>query len=388
MPKLTKRRIDEVACPEKGQRFLRDILLPGFAVRLTRTQKSFVLEKRIHGRVRRIAIGPFGPITVDEARKRAEEMIGRIAKGEDPAQDQLNRRREMTFGELKDLYLERHARPRKRSVKNDESMFKTHLDDWKNRKLSAIPRSEVARLHAEIGKKKPYAANRLMALIRKMFNLARVWGVFNGDNPATGIDLFREKSRDRFVQPNELPGLMKAIAQESNVFIQGAFLVAIMTGARIGEVRSMRWKDVDLDQGIWRLPQTKAGRSHTIPLPKPLLSSLKKLPRYEASPWVFPGETKEGHIGGMKKAWGRIQEGAELSDVRIHDLRRTLGSWLVASGVSLALIGKVLNHSEPKTTQIYARLDIEPVRVALEANAQKMIEVAGNVPMIEEEDPQ
>ena len=382
MPKLTKKLIDATACPTRGQVFLRDDELKGFALRLTPGAKTFVLEKRIHGRMRRISIGPFGPLTVEQARTIANEHVGRIAKGEDPAQDRLNQRHELTFGKLADLYLERHALPRKRSSRNDVAMINNHLTEWKTRKLSSIARSDMVLLHAKVGQTAPYAANRLLALVRKMFNLAQIWGMYRGENPVTGIERFPEEKRDRFVQPHELPTMMQSLAQEPNPFIKASFLVCLFTGARKTEVLSMKWSDIDMAQGIWRIPQTKASRPHLIPLPAPILSLLHRLPRFDGNSYLFPGR-KPGHpLVNVSKAWGRLRKRAGITDVRIHDLRRTLGSWLAGSNASLPLIGKVLNHSQPSTTAIYARLHLDPVRAALEANAKHMIEVAGDLPIL------
>lgn len=373
--RLTKRVVDRAACPSVGQIFLRDADLPGFAVRLTQGRKTFILEKRIRGRVRRLTIGPYGPLTVEQARDKAEHLAGRIANGEDPAQDRLDARAELTFGELIATYLERHG-PRKKTVRADKNRLERHVTDWKTWRLSAITRPEVARRHHRIGASAPYDANRLLALLSRMFNLGRVWGVYAGENPTAGVERFPEVKRDRFVQPDELPRLFKALDLEPDPYVKTAFKISLLTGARIGEVVSMQWNHVSLDQALWRLPETKAGRPHLLPLPGPVLAALRELPRLEGSPFVFPSHGKRGHLTDLSRAWARLCERANLSDLRIHDLRRTLGSWLAVSGASLTLIGKVLNHSQVSTTQIYARLNLDPVRVALEANAAKMLEIA------------
>lgn len=411
MPKLTKRLIDAAPYRAAGQAFLRDDELPGFALRVTKSAKAFVLEKRIHGRVRRFTIGPYGPLTIVQARKRAQELIGEIAGGQDPTGIRQAQRDEFTFGKLSALYLERHG-PRKRSIPNDQSMLDAHLAPWRLRKLSSITRADLVKLHLKVGEKiprqqakkdavlvlirtsspkapryrkriiqgGPYVANRVVALVRRMFNLARTWGVFTGDNPATGIEFFKEEKRDRFVKPDEMQGLHQALDQEPNRYASTAFLVLLLTGARRGEVLSMQWADLDLNQATWRIPETKAGRPHTLPLAKPVLKLLGLLPRQSGSPFVFPGRKPGTHLVNVSKAWGRIRKVAKLDDVRIHDLRRTLGSWLVASGESLSLIGKALNHSQVSTTAIYARLQLDPVRVALESNAQRMLTVVRRRP--------
>jgi len=375
MRRLTKQVIDETPFPSAGQVFVRDTELPGFALRVTKGRKSFVLEKRIRGRMRRLTIGPYGPLTVDQARKLAVTHVGAIAQGGDPAQVRQDRLHEPTFGDLTAQYLERHA-PRKRSARDDRGMLHTHLIDFRTRKLTDLSRNDIARLHAKIGATAPYRANRLVALVRKMFNLARDWGLYLGENPATRIQLFREESRDRFVQPEELPRLFQVIAEEPNLYVRTILLTALLTGARQSEVLTMRWDDVSLPRAEWRIPQTKSGRPHLLPLSNPLVTMLRSLPREDGTPYVFPGHNGVGHLQNIKRAWDRIRFEAGIQDVRFHDLRRTVGSWLVGSGESLPLIGKVLNHSDVSTTVIYARLSLDPVRQALERHASKMLEVA------------
>jgi integrase len=370
--KLTKRLIDGTPYPTEGQCFLRDAELPGFAVRLSPGAKTFILEKRIHGRMRRITIGPYGPLTLDQARERALALSHEINDGHDPADARQAKCKELTFGELAELYLARHA-PRKRTASNDRNMLNRYFAVWQHRRLSSLARKDVALLHSCIGETAPYAANRVVALVRKMFNLAHLWGVYTGENPATSIELFSEERRDRFVQPQELPKLFEALQEEPNPYLKTAFLVALLTGARRSEILSMRWEHVDTQQAVWRIPHTKANRPHYLPLPQPVLALLEGLPRLQDNHYVFPGRDGTGHLVNIAKAWTRIRSRANLPDVRIHDLRRTLGSWLAASGASLVLIGNALNHTQVSTTAIYARMNLDPVRVALEANAQRML---------------
>jgi len=179
MPRLTKQLIDETPFPATGQVFVRDTELRGFALRVTHGRKSFILEKRIRGRMRRLTLGPYGPITLDHARKLAAVHIGAIAQGGDPAQVRQDRLHEPTFGDLTAQYLERHALC-KRSARDDQGMLTTHLAVFRTRKLTDINRNDVARFHAQVGEPAPYRVNRLVALLRKMFNLVRDWGLSAG----------------------------------------------------------------------------------------------------------------------------------------------------------------------------------------------------------------
>jgi hypothetical protein len=209
--KLTKKIIDAAPFPEQGQVFLRDAEVRGLALRITRGSKTFVLEKKIHGRARRFTLGPYGALTVEAARKMAQEKIGEVAKGDDPAEARRQRRQATTWGDLETLYLERHA-IHKKSMKDDVSLLNRHLAQWRTWRLSAITKAEVCSKHAEIGAAgHRIAANRMIALVRVMFNLATDWGFFAGVNPAARVKLFKEVSRERFIKPDELPRLWKAL---------------------------------------------------------------------------------------------------------------------------------------------------------------------------------
>jgi integrase len=373
---LTKKLIDATPHPSHGQSFLRDTKVPGLGVPLTKGSKSFIMEKRIEGQMRRWTLGSYGSLTLDEARKKAQEENGKISKGENPARDRKEKLHAATFGELAKLYLKNQA-PRKKSIRHDQSMLNNHLAPWQNRKLASIKRVDVVMLHNHIGESARYAANRTVTLLRRMFNLAKMWGVFSGENPAKGIELFPEEKRERFVQPVEMHKLWKAIKEEPNVYIQSTFLLSLFTGARRGEILAMEWAHLTLDtqEPVWRIPMTKAGRAHTLTLAPPVVALLKSVPRLHGSPYVFPSHRGSGHLVNISKAWRRIRERAGLQDVRIHDLRRTVGSMLKAAGEDLTLIGKVLNHSQLSTTAIYARLNLDPVRKALDSHAEQVLEL-------------
>jgi integrase len=389
--KLTKKLIDTAKHPASGQIFLRDDELRGFALRLTPGSKTFILEKLIHGRVRRLTLGRYGELTPEQARQLAHKRLVEIHEGRDPVAERRQLQQAPTWHDLEQLYLTRHA-ARKKSKANDEAILNHHLSHLRPRKLSTISREVIARLHTKIGtepssvirpgravqRPMPRQANSTLALIRSMWNLGQDWGLIPpGPNPCLRIKKFPEVSRERFVKPEELPRLWKALQAEPNVFVRAAFFVGLLTGARRNEVLTMQWADLDLAQGTWTIPTTKAGRSHVVPIPFPVIQELKKLPRFEGNPYVFPGRWHRRHLINVSKPWRRIRQQAGLHDVRLHDLRRTVGSWMVAAGASLPLIGKALGHSNVSTTQVYARLQLDPVRQALEANATRMLETIG-----------
>jgi integrase len=372
--RITQRVVDAAKAPKAGQIFIRDSDLTGFALRITESgAKSFIWEGRVRGRVRRITLGAYPGLSVLAARREAIKVRSAIAEGRDPSLEREAQRREPTFGDLADEYMERHAKLHKRSWKDDHRMVNRYLSGWKNRKLSDIGPNDVARLHQTVGREHGhYAANRTLALLGTMFTIARDWRLFLGPNPTEGTKTFREEKRERFLSPDELKRVNDALAQEPNEYWRAYFPLSLLLGTRKSELLAARWADIDLEQRTWRLPMTKAGRSHLLPVPVPAVEILRSLPSRDKSDWVFPGAGATGHLAEPKKAWQRIRARAGVPDVRIHDLRRTLGSWLAGQGYSLPLIGRALNHSNVATTQIYARLDLDPVREALERNARLM----------------
>lgn len=380
---LTKRNIDAFHYQGKGNR--RDIRwdnrLPGFGVRLYPTgKKSFVLSYRCQGRKRLMVLGPYGVLTLDQAREKARQALLDSIDGKDPLESKQRAVDGETVADLCAAYIERHAKLHKKSWKDDErSIRKYILPQWSGMKARDLKRSDVAWLHRKVGEQYPYAANRLLELLSKMFELARIWDVIEdtATNPARGVQRFKEKSRDRYVTHEELPRLMQAIDRDSNVYARYALWLYLLTGLRKSELLAREWRDIDWDREEIRIKETKNGRPHYLPLSSAALQVLKQIPRQQGSPYIFPGAIAGCHMINIDKAWRRIRKAAGVEDVRLHDLRRTVGSWLAQGGNSLHLIGKVLNHKTAKTTAVYARFADDSVRSALESLGRQIVGAAG-----------
>ena len=328
---------------------------------------TFYLYRRINGRPTRVRIGAFPALTVEQARKQAQALVGEIAKGGDPRQARKARRAELTFGGLCQYWIEEHAKPHKRTWGEDQRLIDKFLARWKPRKLSDIKPADVQGLHNKIGEKNgKYAANRVLALVRSMFGIADQVG-FLGHNPAQGVKKFREQSRERFLTRDERSPFFASLDAEPNELFRDFFRLALFTGARRGNLLTMAWANIDLKSAMWHIPVTKSGSPVTIPLPALAVEILRRRQLSVSSPWVFPGRGASGHMQEPKGAWKRICKRAGLKDFRIHDLRRTLGSWQTSTGASLPIIGKTLGHKTPQATAVYSRLDIDPVRRAMEA---------------------
>ncbi len=184
--------------------------------------------------------------------------------------------------------------------------------------------------------------------------------------------------RERFLNADELRRFLDALESETALF-HDFFMLLLLTGARRGNVQAMRFDELNLELRTWRISTTKNHEPLTVHLPEQAVEILKQRQRErDGNPWVFPGGKKnqQSHLKEPKSAWDRVCKRAKLSDVRIHDLRRTMGSWQAASGTSLHIIGKSLGHKTAAATRIYARLDLEPVRQAVDIAVAAMMAAA------------
>ncbi|MCC6160300.1 MAG: tyrosine-type recombinase/integrase [Deltaproteobacteria bacterium] len=376
---LTKQGVEKARYEGRnnGAHYLWDDDFPGFGVRVFPSgRKSFVLAFRTdQGRKRFLTLGSFPALTVHEARALAKRNAAEVCTGRDPQFDKERRRDAATVADLVKTFMERHSKIHKRTWQKDERQFRCHvLPAWKARKVESITRADVAALHRKIGQGTPIEANRTLALVRKMFNLAHTWGLVDAGhpNPAAGIQMYRETKRDRWVTHEELPRLVAAIDAEANPYVRAALWLYILTGVRKSELLAARWDDVDFTRRELRIPDTKAGRPHVVPLSAQAVAIIGSLPRLDGNPHLFPGRVAGQSLVNISKPWRAIRKAAKLEDVRLHDLRRTVGSWLAMDGTSLLVIGKTLNQTTPSTTQVYARLSEDPVRAALERHAAQV----------------
>jgi len=387
--RLTKRDIDASAYTgtNNARCVLWDDEVPGFGCRLFPSGKrSFILSYRAAGRSRLLTIGSYGALTLGQARKAARSELAKVeTEGADPVAVRERERQGETMRDLCAAYMERHGNAKKSGSEDQRRIDRDILPKWASLKARAITRPDVAALHRKIGKRAPYEANRVLALLSKMFELARRWGfVPEGQaNPARDIDRFTEAKRDRWVTPDELPRLAQAINEEPNESARAALWLYLLTGARKSELLKAQWADVDWTREELRLPDTKAGRVHYIPLSPPAVALLRDLRRADDNPFILPGKLAGAHLVNISKPWGRVRTAAGVDDVRLHDLRRTVGSWLAQSGNSLHLIGRVLNHSNQSTTAVYARFGEDSVRAALDQHGARIMGAAGLTPTAE-----
>jgi len=379
--KLDDKSVHNFAPPESGNRILYDggaRATKGFGLRVTSAgSKSFVLNYSVQGRERRITIGAYPTWSVAGARKQAEALRREIDSGLDPLEERNAARQAPTVGELCDRYIAEHA-SKKRTGSDDESMIRRIVKpELGSRKVASIEFEDIDRLHRRVTTKdkKPYAANRLVALLSKMFALSIRWKM-RSNNPAKGVERNDEERRNRYLKGPELTRLIEALATHSNQVAANAVRLLVLTGARRGEVLSATWKQFDLNEGTWTKPSsnTKTKKEHYVPLSGParqLLVEIKaeadrraeRLKR-EPSPYVFPARVGNGPMVEIKSSWAAICKTAGLDGVRVHDLRHTYASILVSAGQSLPIIGALLGHTQTSTTARYAHLFDDPLRAA------------------------
>ena len=202
-------------------------------------------------------------------------------------------------------------------------------------------------------------------------------GYISGDNPWNAIKQYKIRARERFLLPSELERFFAAVNSLKNTTMRDYIKLSLMTGARQANVLGMRWEDIDFDLALWRIPLTKNGESHTVPLTRPALQILVERHAVRESEWVLPGKVKSKHLIEPKRTWRRLLDQAGITDLRIHDLRRSLGSYMAMNNQVLQIIGKALGHKSAQATQIYARLTADPVRAAMEQAQVNMLAAAG-----------
>lgn len=380
---FTKAVIGAAVAPEGGRCYLHDEKESGLVLQITATgRKSFQLYKKHQGRPVRVTLGTWPEITVEQARKKAREAKVELADGRNPNDALRQERQEMTFADLFSQYMERHAKIRKRTWQEDQNQFDRYLGAFAKKKLSAITRKDVAALHGKIGKTAPTAANRLLALLSSVFGRAIEFGLWEGNNPCVAIRKFPEEARDRFLSKDELRRFFEVLEHYSHDIARDTILVALLTGVRRSNVHEMKWADIDWEEATWRIGWTKNGTPQTVALVEPVVELLRERHRRATSVFVFPGRGRTGHYVEVKTAWKTLLKRAGIENARFHDLRRTMGSWQARTGASLPIIGKSLNHKSQSTTAIYARLDLDPARSAMEKAVDAMLATRDQVPKV------
>lgn len=387
--RITKRAVDD-ATPDARDFYLWDSELSGFGLKVTPSgTKTYLVQYRTGGRgmpTRRITIGRHGsPWTPEQARQEARRVLATVDLGDDPAARKADRRRELTVSELCDLYIAEGCTTKKPStIRADQGRITWHIKPLLGkRKAGDISRGDIERLLRDVAAGKtasPHrsskggsratggkgAASQTVILLRAMFAFAMARAL-RSDNPAAGIKTFNVRKLERFLTAEEMGRLGKtliAFEQEgTNPYLIAAIRLLLLTGCRKSEILSLTWDCVVVAHSCLRLPDSKTG-AKVVPLGRAALDILSKLQRRPGNQYVISGKGQDGQLVNIDRTWEKIRTAAGLPDVRLHDLRHSFASVGAANGSSLLVIGKILGHTQPTTTQRYAHLAHDPVLTA------------------------
>ena len=359
--KLIKSEIDSLKLTGKDQ-FYWDDALKGFGLRVSpKGKKTFVVQYRHAGRTQRFRIGHYGKLTVHEARRDAKIMLGEIAKGKSPAKYIGEGRNSPTLEIVAKRFMSEHVSVRLKPT--TQSDYRHNLKAYilpalGSRKVADITHKEVQSLHLKM-KDTPTQANRTISVLSKIFSLCEKWGLRDGaTNPCTQIERYKETRRHRFLCESELAILWQTlddIKKEGQIspYAIIAFKLLILTGCRLGEIRTLKWSYIKGNRV--EFPDTKTGYKR-LPLNADTMQILRDTVRQSDNEYVICGEVAGKPIVNLQKSWRRIRAKAGLEDVRIHDLRHTFASHAIMNGTPLAVVSKLLGHSQIATTMRYAHL--------------------------------
>ena len=364
-----------------------DTLVRGLCISVASSgRKAFVFYRRAGGQPVKKTIGIYPEMSIEEAREKVSRMNRIKMAGQNPVDPNCEVTEYMTLGELFDRYLELHAKPHRKSWKQDVGIYNSHLRHWKDREIGRLTPVELQAFHARMGTDSgKQVANRTRSILYTLFEKAIEWG-YERSNPLAKVKPFKKPQRDRFLQPEELPRFFNVLqnkdtkSESFDETFQDFILLLLFTGARKSNLLAMQWENVSFSRAEWTIPgdETKSGETITVPLCSYAIEILQKRKEKVSGLWVFPNKKKTRSMYEPRRTWDHFRIAAEIQDFTIHDLRRTLGSWMAITGASLPVIARALGHKLERSsvTAIYARLNNDPVREAIEKALQAMLAAA------------
>lgn len=361
--KLTKTAVDNIALPENGDAWVWDKELEGFGVRVQASgRKTYVVRYRVRDEKRtqrKQTIGRCSDMPPEKARELARKVFAQVAEGQDPLKTRRQIENDPTVTQLKERYMKEHAEPFKkpRSAELDEKNWRLHiLPSLGSKKVRSVTKADILGLHGSLSLK-PATANQCLALLSKAFNLAEDWEYRDRHtNPCHKVKKYVIKERELILSQDEIYRLnatMADLVASSAITKEMALLVRLLmlTGCRLREIMHARMDWVDLDRSLLLLPDSKVGQ-RKIPLSPAAVELIESMPADQE--WLIPGKVKGEPLITPYKAWSRIKKKAGLpKELRMHDLRHTVGSLGHMSGLSQKQIQLLLGHKNIATTARY-----------------------------------
>ena len=379
--RLIKTTVEQAQIPDtKEQIFYRDDNLKGFALRVMRSGvKSFVVEKLINGKVKRITLGRYGELTVEQARKEAQKLLGKIATGIDPtAQKKKELIQRITLKEVFNDYLKSRSDLKPKTIYDYTRILKNVFADWQNKPLLSIKKDKVAAYHAKLGTDNgKYYANYAMRVLRALFNFAKAkYEDSQGhslitENPVMRLSdtrsWFRTKRRKRYIKNHQLYEWYNATMKLENDTIRDYLLFVILTGLRKNEAAKLTWSNIDLKDKALILPDPKNHHEHKLPLSSYVCDLLHRRKSHTQSDYIFAGNGKGGHLIEPRKQISRITKAIDMH-FTLHDLRRTFATVAESLDISAYALKRLLNHwsDDDDVTAGYIGEDIERLRAPMQ----------------------
>jgi len=393
--KLTKSVVDHVEPPAAGQAFYRDAVLRGFALRVTAGGiKSFVVEKRVGDRVRRKTLGRYGDLTVEQARKRAESFLGKVADGVDPVTEAaIERARKVTLAEVFEAYVATRKGLRPATVFDYRRQMRKAFGDWQDRPLASISKDAVARRHARLGEASPAQANNAMRVLRALFNFAHhQYEDSEGhslfpENPVSRLSHTRawypDKRRRTWIAPTQLPAWFAAVedlrgaeAPYYDRAVGDLLLLLLLTGLRRGEGLGLRWSDIDLEARTLSITETKNREPLLLPLSDFLAELFTERRRLVDGEWVFPGTGEHGRLMEPRPQMRRITKVSGVA-FTLHDLRRTFITVAESLDIPYYAIKRLVNHKmHSDVTAGYIVPNVDRLRGPMQQITDYMLRIA------------
>jgi len=386
--RLTETFIKALAPPKHGSRLIWDTELTGFALRVFAPSKTcptgvrtFLLTYRVNGTERRYRIGSWPDWSVVAARAEAKEIRQRVDRGEDPARERRERREAPTMVDLAERYEREHLPRKSEQSRHDDGVMLGHIlkHVGADRRVAEVHFGDIVALHRSLTDSgRPVLANRVVSCASRLFSLSlkpmagedRPWRDQALGNPCKGIERNPEQAKERFLSPAEIAAVVEGLDAYGRTPAADCLRLIMLTGCRPGEAMLATWEQFDAQPGFWIKPSshTKQRRKHRLPLSAParqLVADVRSL-RGEINPneFVFPGQIPGQPLQQLRSCWDAVCKHAGLSGVRIYDLRHTFAATGAGGGLSLPLIGRLLGHTQHRTTMRYAHLADDPLREA------------------------
>ena len=395
---LTKSFVDKAQPPSnKDQIFYRDTALKGFALRVTTNGiKSFVVETLVKNKVRRMTLGKYGKLTVEQARKEAKSILGKIAQGIDPiAEKKALYTKGVTLQQAFNDYLAVRKSLKPTTVIDYHRVLKQVIPDWLNKPLLNITKDMIAKRHSQHGESNSKARTNLaMRLLRAIFNFAtNQYQTDDGksiilENPVKRLShtraWYRIERRQTVIKSHQLVDWykgLKTLSEHRNLenaeMWQDYFMLILLTGLRRQEAASIQWANVDLTAKTFTLHNTKNRESHTLPMSDFLYELFLRRKTTAKNDFVFPANSGTGHIVEPRKAMLKVAELAGIT-YTIHDLRRTFITTAESLDISTYSLKRLLNHKMTNdVTAGYLIIDVERLRKPMQIITDYLLQQMG-----------